>query len=55
MRFRGGSFRVRGDVLSRQRCRGVVMGDVGGLGNDTVLQLWAEAREDWNDTVAQVE
>ena len=44
-----------GMCLSRQRCRGVVMGDVGGLGNDTVLQLWAEAREDWNDTVAQVE
>ena len=30
------------------------MGGIGGLGNDTVLQLWAEAREDWNDTVAQV-
>jgi len=26
----------------------------GGLGKDTVLQLWAGAREDWNDTVAQV-
>ena len=30
------------------------MDGIGGLGNDTVLQLWAEAREDWNDTVAQV-
>jgi hypothetical protein len=30
------------------------MDGVGGLGNDTVLQLWAEAREDWNTTVAQV-
>ena len=42
------------DLVSRVRCRGVVTGGVGGLGNDTVLQLWAEAREDWNDTVAQV-
>ena len=40
--------------VSRQLCRGVVMDGIGGLGNDTVLQLWAEAREDWNDTVAQV-